>query len=153
MEGITVQDIRPKTSCEADAYVYMENLRWAGRPVCAHCGSDRVNLLNPTNGIDRATRTGNRSQRRVWKCYACRKQFSVTTGTIFHGSKVSLEIWVLVLFEMCANKNGLAAREVERKYGLTPKTAWFITRRIREAMRREPLAGLIANTTIESDET
>jgi hypothetical protein len=89
----------------------------------------------------------------VWKCYACRKQFSVTTGTIFHGTKVSLEIWAFIFFEMCANKNGLAAREVQRKYGLTAKTSWFVTQRVREAMRREPLAGMIANTVVEADET
>jgi transposase-like protein len=153
MERITIQNIRTKIACEADAYVYVENLRWNGQPVCAHCGSDHVNLLNPANGISRKTRTGSMSQRRVWKCYTCRKQFSVTTGTVFHGSKVSLEIWIFIFFEMCANKNGLAAREVQRKYGLTAKTSWFVTQRIREAMRREPLSGMIANTTIEADET
>jgi transposase-like protein len=152
-EQITIQNIRTKITSEADAYVYIEGLRWNGHPVCAHCGSDRVNLLNPANGLDRATRTGTRSQRRVWKCYACRKQFSVTTGTIFHGTKVSLEIWAFIFFEMCANKNGLAAREVQRKYGLTAKTSWFVTQRVREAMRREPLAGMIANTVVEADET
>jgi transposase-like protein len=153
MERITIQNIRARITCEADAYVYVENLRWNGHPVCAHCGSDHVNLLNPMNGISRKTRTGSMSQRRVWKCYTCRKQFSVTTGTVFHGSKVSLEIWIFLFFEMCANKNGLAAREVERKYGLTAKTSWFVTQRIREAMRREPLSGMIANTTVEADET
>ncbi len=56
------------------------------------------------------------SQPRVWKRAKCRKQFSATTGTMFHCSKVSLQIWLMVFFEMCANKNGLAAREVERKY-------------------------------------
>lgn len=147
-ERITVQNIRSRITCEADAYVYLEDLRWGGRPECAHCGSDRVNLLKPQDGISRATRTGNRSERRVWKCYSCRKQFSVTTGTIMHGSKVSLEIWVFILFEMCANKNGLAAREIERKYGLTAKTAWFVTQRIREAMKREPLAGLLRGTIV-----
>ena len=152
-ERITVQSIRQKIQNEADAYVYLEDLRWGNHPVCAHCGSERVNLLNPANGISRLTRTKKTaSQRRVWKCYACRKQFSVTTGTIMHGSKVSLEIWVFILFEMCANKDGLAAREIERKYGLTAKTAWFITQRIREAMKREPLAGLLS-ATIVADQT
>jgi transposase-like protein len=142
-ERITLTNIRQYITCEADAYAYLEDLRWGDSPVCAHCGSDRVNLLKPHNGISRKTRTGSVSQRRVWKCYSCRKQFSVTTGTIMHGTKVSLEIWVFILFEMCADKNGLAAREIERKYGLTPKTSWFITQRIREAMKREPLAGLL----------
>jgi len=131
--------------------VYVEDLRWNGQPVCAHCGSDRVKLLTPANGISRKTRTGAASQRRVWKCYACRKQFSVLAGTIFHGTKISLEIWVYVFFDMCANKNGIAAREIERKYGLTAKSAWFMTQRIREAMKREPLAGLLAGIVVANE--
>jgi len=58
------------------------------------------------------------SQRRVWKRKDCRKQFSVTTGTVFHGSKVSLRIWLFVYFEMCANKVGITAREIARRMAL-----------------------------------
>jgi transposase-like protein len=58
----------------------------------------------------------------------------------------------MVVFEMCASKNGVAAREVERKYDLTPKTAWFMLHRIREAMKREPLAGLLTGRIV-ADET
>jgi hypothetical protein len=63
-------------------------------------------------------------------------------NTIFHGTKV-LRTWLSVVFEMCANKNRIAAREVERKYDVTPMTAWFMLHRILEAMRREPLAGML----------
>ena len=76
----------------------------------------------------------------MWKCGACRKQFSVLTGTIFHGTKVPLRTWLFVIYEMCANKNGIAAREIERKYEVTAKTAWFMLHRLREAMKRGPLA-------------
>jgi len=73
------------------------------------------------------------------------------TGTIFHGSKVPLRTWLFVLFEMCANKNGMAAREIERKYGVAPKTAWFMAHRLREAMKvRAP--GMLVGTIV-SDET
>jgi len=138
---------------EADAYKLLEKLRWADAPVCPHCDSKRVYFLNPVDGTgQRKTRTGSESQRRVWKCGACRKQFSVLTGTIFHGTKISIRKWVLVIFEMCANKNGLAAREIERKYKLSPKSAWFMTHRIREAMKSDPLAGLLQGTIVV-DET
>lgn len=137
---------------EADAYRLLEKLRWNGMPVCAHCGSDHVYYLNPANGTDRKTRTGSESQRRVWKCGTCRKQFSVLTGTIFHGTKISIRKWVLVIFEMCSNKNGLAAREIERKYNLSPKSAWFMTHRIREAMKCVPLKGMLQGTIV-ADET
>jgi hypothetical protein len=76
----------------------------------------------------------------------------VLTGTIFHGTKISVRIWVFVIFEMCSSKNGVAAREIERKYGLTPKSAWFMCHRIREAMRRDPLAGMLSGTIV-ADET
>lgn len=115
-------------------------------------GAEKVYFLNPANGVSRKTRTGAASQRRVWKCSACRKQFSVLTGTIFHGSKVSLRTWLFVVFEMCANKNGVAAREIERKYDVSPKTAWFMVHRIREAMKREPLVGMLRGTVV-ADET
>jgi hypothetical protein len=69
-----------------------------------------------------------------------------------HGSHVPVRTWVFVFYEMCANKNGLAAREVERKYGLSPKSAWFLLHRIREAMKREPAAGLLSGVVV-ADET
>ena len=81
-----------------------------------HCGNaDQHYFLTP-QGDGRRTRTGKITVRRVWKCKSCRKQFSVTTATIFHGTRVSLRIWIFVLFEMAANRNGIAAREIERKY-------------------------------------
>ena len=119
---------------ESDAYLLMEKLRWDGRPVCPHCDNDRVHFLKPENGISRKTRTGAISERRVWFCGACRKQFSVLTGTIFHRTKISLKTWMFVVFEMCASKNGVAAREIERKYAVTNKTARFMLHRIREGL-------------------
>jgi transposase-like protein len=59
---------------------------------------------------------------------------------------------VFVVFEMASSKNGVAAREIERKYDLTPKTAWFMLHRIREAMKREPVAGLLSGRVV-ADET
>jgi transposase-like protein len=138
---------------DAAAYEYLEELRWQGQPVCPHCGSiGQHYFLKSQSPEGRKTRTGSRSQRRVWKCRDCRKQFSVLTGTIFHGTKISLRKWLFVIFEMCASKNGVAAREIERKYGLTPKSAWFMVHRIREAMKREPLASML-NGTVVADET
>lgn len=152
MERISVISLAEKVETEADAYIFLERLRWADQPVCSHCGSAKVYFLNPSNGVSRKTRTGSTSQRRVWKCGSCRKQFSVLTGTIFESTKISLRKWLFVLFEMVANKNGIAAREIERKYDLTAKSAWFMTQRIREAMKREPLAGMLSGTIV-ADET
>ncbi len=150
---MTVTSLMDRLQSEADAYEMLEELRWGGQPRCAHCGATRVYFLQPRDGSDsRSTRTGSRSERRVWKCGVCRRQFSVLTGTIFHGSKIPVRTWIMLVFELCSNKNGLAAREVERKYGLTPKSAWFALHRIREAMKREPLAGMLRGTVM-ADET
>jgi transposase-like protein len=153
-QEFSIPTLAARIPTEAHAYLLLEELRWGGKPsACPHCGGmDRCYYLAPANGVGRKTRTGAVSQRRVWKCGHCRKQFSVLTGTIFHGTKVSLRTWLLVIFEMCASKNGVSAREIERKYELTPKTAWFVLHRIREAMKRDPLAGLLSGTVI-ADET
>ena len=77
---------------EADAYELLEEMRWGDQPVCPHCGSVRKHyFLTPANGTSRKTRTGAASERRVWKCADCRKQFTVLVGTIFHGTSRQLE--------------------------------------------------------------
>jgi transposase-like protein len=152
-QQVTILTIAERIPDEAAAYEFLEELRWGGKPVCPHCGNrERCYFLTPKNVEGRKTNRGKVSARRVWKCGVCRKQFSVLTGTIFHGTKIPVRTWVFVIFEMCSSKNGVAAREIERKYGLTPKTAWFMTQRIREAMKREPLAGLLTGTIV-ADET
>lgn len=153
MDEVNVLALADSLRTEADAYEFLEELRWGDKPICPHCGSvEKMYFLTPANGASRKTRTGAVSERRVWKCAACRKQFSVLTGTIFHGSKIPVRKWIFVVFEMCSSKNGVSAREIERKYDLTPKSAWFMTHRIREAMKREPLAGLLSGRVI-ADET
>lgn len=163
-QGISLPKLAQSIASEADAYAFLESLRWADGVVCPHCGATgRCFYLKPANECDgkqgsRATRkregvaVPTMSQRRVWKCGDCRRQFSVLTGTIFHGTKIPVRTWLMVIFEMCSAKNGISAREIERKYELTAKTAWFMCHRIREAMRREPLAGLLRGTIV-ADET
>jgi transposase-like protein len=138
---------------EADAYKYLEDLRWGDQPSCPHCGSVRTPyFLKPSNGSSRKTRTGSASERRVWKCADCRKQFSVLTGTVLHGSKIPVRTWVLVMFEMASSKNGMSAREIQRKYDITSEAAWFMAHRLREAMKRDPIAGLLTGRVV-ADET
>jgi transposase-like protein len=146
-------ELADRLRTEADAYEYLEELRWAGSPYCPHCGSVRKHyFLKPANGSSRKTTRGKDSERRVWKCADCRKQFTVLNGTIFHGSKIPVRKWLLVIFDMASAKNGMSAREIERKYGLASKSAWFIAHRIREAMKREPIAGLLSGRVV-ADET
>jgi transposase-like protein len=132
-----------KIPTEAAAWKYLERRRWNSHPVCPHCGVIDGHYLLRSKAT---TATGRKSYRRVWKCHACRKQFSVLIGTVMEATKIPIRTWLFVLMEMCASKNGIAAREVQRKYGLTPKSAWFLTQRIREVMVEkapEPMEGTI----------
>ncbi|MCA1701915.1 MAG: IS1595 family transposase [Actinobacteria bacterium] len=151
--GFTVIQIADRLRTEADAYLFMEELCWGdGEPVCPHCDAIGATCIRPRNGISRKTRTGAMSERRVWRCCSCDKQFSVLTGTVFHGMKVPPRTAVLVVFEMCASKNGVSAREVQRKYGVCPRTAWHLLHRIREAMKSDSLIETMRGTIV-ADET
>jgi len=151
---LTVLSIAERIPSEADAYKFLEELRWgSGQPTCPHCGCiDDHYFLTARNGAARKTRTGSMSQRRVWECRACHQQFSVLTGTVMHGTKVPVRTWVFVIFELCSSKNGVAAREIERKYHLTPKTAWYLLHRIREAMKPGQPASILTGRLVV-DET
>jgi hypothetical protein len=152
MAKTTVLSLSEQIRTEADAYEYLEGLRWPDGPECPHCGnSERCYYLTPKTGT-RTTSTGARTERRLWKCAACRGQFSVLTGTVMHGTKIPVRTWIFVLLEMVASKNGVAAREIERKYGLTNRTAWHLTHRIREAMKAGGITTRMRGTIV-ADET
>jgi transposase-like protein len=157
---LTLAELRKRIGDETDAYVLLEELRWGKDGeclTCPHCGHDKAYFLKSKNGSRitgpvRKDGTRSTSIRRVWKCAKCRKQFSVLTGTVFHGTKVSLATWLTVMVQMCSAKNGISAREIERMHDVTPETAWFILHRLRLAMEREPLAGMLSGTVVP-DET
>ncbi len=154
MENLNLSTLSAKTADEAKAWELLEQMRWDGTPVCPHCGSVAKHyFLIPRNGVSRASGAKRKpSIRRVWKCKDCRRQFSALTGTIMEGSKVKVSTWLAVMYRMCSSKNGISSREVQRDYGISMEAAWFLTHRIREAMKREPLAGLLRGTVI-ADET
>lgn len=111
-----------------------------------HCHSERAYFIRPRNGA-RKTSAGKVSYRRLWKCAECRKPFSVLLGTVFERSQIPLSKWLMALFMMASNKNGVAAFEVQRTLGVTQKTASFMLHRIREAMKRggpvESMRGIV----------
>ncbi|HEY0012796.1 MAG TPA: IS1595 family transposase [Allosphingosinicella sp.] len=121
----------------------MEALHWPNGPVCPHCGED-----------ERVTRlTAATARAGLHKCNACRKQFTVTVGTIFEDSKIGLNKWLLGFRLMAGSKKGVSAHQLHRSLGITYKSAWFMGHRIREAMNIEggPLGG--PDTVVEADET
>jgi transposase-like protein len=132
-------------SDEQAAYDYVEARVWPEGPMCPHCktGGDKVGKLQ-----GKSTRIG------VYKCYACRKPFTVKVGTIFEDSKVQMHIWLQAIFLMCSSKKGISSNQLHRTLGVTLKTAWFMSHRIREAMKDiSPIKLGGAGTVVEADET
>jgi transposase-like protein len=127
---------------EAKARKHLEATRWPNGPFCPHCGS-----LSCTRMEGDAHRVG------LLNCRDCRKQFSVTVGTVFERSHVPLHKWLLANHLMNASKKGMSAKQLERMLAVTYKTAWFMAHRIREAMTETnpgPLGG--EGKIVEADE-
>lgn len=129
---------------EEAAYAYVEKRLWPNGAVCPHCGGiDRVGKLQ-----GKSTRVG------VWKCYQCRKPFTVKIGTIFEDSKVSMRLWLQAMYLVAGSKKGISSNQLHRILGVTLKTAWFMSHRIREAMRDTNLDMFgSAGGRVEVDET
>ncbi len=123
---------------------YLEALRWPEGVVCPHCGVVGGHYLLQ----GKSTRPG------LYKCAACSDQFTVTVGTVFERSKIALNVWLQAVHMMCASKKGVSAKQLERMLGVTYKTAWFMSHRIREAMTTSP-TGLLGGGSgvVEADET
>ena len=110
---------------ENAAREHLEALLWPDGPICPHCGT-----------IDQATRLKGKSTRPgLPKCRSCEKPFSVTVGTVFERSKIKLHQWVYAPHLLTSSKKGISSHQLSRMLGVTYKTAWFMTHRIREAMR------------------
>jgi transposase-like protein len=115
---------------------YVARLRWPDGPVCPRCGSVEHSYI---------------STRRIWKCKACKRQFSVKVGTIFEDSALGLDKWLPAVWLAANSKNGISSHELGRSLGVTQKSAWFMLHRIRLAMQTgsfEKFSG-----TVEVDET
>lgn len=149
---MNLNDITKNYDEEEKALAFFEEQRWPGGKVfCPHCGEfERSTRLAP---IPFKNRKGEAKVRKgVWKCNACRKQFTVKVGTVFEDSHIPLATWLKAIHLMCASKKGISSHQIHRMLGVTYKSAWFMTHRIRLAMRREPMRSKLAGT-VEVDET
>jgi transposase-like protein len=115
---------------------YVANLRWPNGPVCPRCGGTEYSYL---------------TTRRIWKCKACKKQYSVKVGTIFEDSPLGLDKWLPAIWLAANSKNGISSHELARALGITQKSAWFMLHRIRLAMRSGSFSMLSGE--VEVDET
>jgi transposase-like protein len=131
---------------EDAARAYLEAQRWPDGATCPSCGlSEKVSAM-PANG----------SLGKGWyHCRQCRQKFTVRVGTLYERSHVPLHLWLLATHLLCSSKKGMSSHQLHRMLGVTYKTAWFMSHRIREGMtpkkRPEPMGG--EGKVIEADET
>lgn len=135
---------QPTTLVEAIRYFadldvateFVAALRWPNGPVCPACGGTEHSYLKT---------------RRLWKCKACKKQFSVKVGSIFEDSPIPLDKWLASIWLIANAKNGISSHELGRSVGLTQKSAWFVLHRVRLAMQTKTFDRLTGE--IEVDES
>jgi transposase-like protein len=143
---------------EQAAFAALEKIMWpSGKPEhCPHCGVvDRMGRLAPQRSKPSKKHPEGKPVYGLWKCYACRKQFTVRKGTVFEESRLELHQWFQAAFLMCSSKKGVSSNQLHRTLGVQLKTAWFVAHRLREAMRAGDLAVPfgIGGGAVEVDET
>ena len=133
----------PHFNDEAAAYAYVEARIWANGAL-PQCG-----VIGKSGAL-----TGKDDRIGLYKCYACRKKFTVKVGTIFEDSHIQMRDWLYAIHMICSSKKGVSANQLHRTLGITLKSAWFMGHRIREALRTggpAPMGG--AGAVVEIDET
>lgn len=132
---------------EDKAREFLESKRWPdGKPICPHCGGEGYALVANSKSKSPG-RPG------LKKCKKCRKQFTVRVGTIFEESKIKISQWLMAIHLMTSSKKGVSSHQIARELGITQKSAWFVCHRIREAMKQQPMKGMLMSGTVEADET
>lgn len=131
---------------EASARAFVESIIWPNGPSCRHCDSNDIYRMVPKAGSKRPGRLG------LLRCRACKRQFTVTVGTVFEGSHIPLHKWLMCIHFMTASKKGISAHQLHRMLGITYKAAWFMAHRIRHAMKTGGFNGKLPGK-VEVDET
>ena len=129
---------------EEAAYAFVESRIWPDGPVCPHCGCyERVGKMG-----------GNSTRIGTYKCYDCRKPFTAKIGTIFESSHIPLRLWLQAIFLIASSKKGISSNQLHRTLGITLKSAWFMSHRVREAMRDGGIEAFgFKGGAVEVDET
>ena len=126
---------------------FFEKQRWPDGAVCPFCG-----LVGESYRLKAKPDSKSPVRAGVWKCGGCRKQFTVTKGTIFEDSHIPLNTWLMAIHLICASKKGMSAHQLHRMLGVTYKSAWFMVHRLRYAAAQDPMAVQLTGI-VEMDET
>lgn len=120
----------------------LEAILWPDGPVCTHCGVIGHAYATKRLGVYRCAEK------------ECRKDFTVTMGTVMERSHIALHKWLQAFHLMCSSKKGMSAHQLHRTLDIGYEAAWFMAHRIRECMRQgglTPLGG--EGKVVEADET
>jgi transposase-like protein len=127
-------DVTRELATDDQCYEFLEHMRWPdGTPRCPTCGNDKLSRINR-----KVTATSKNKRARLFQCLekTCKKQFSVTSGTIFNDSHLPLQKWFMAITLVMDAKKGISAKQLQEHLGLgSYQTAWHMTHRIREAMQ------------------
>jgi len=146
---------KPHFLDEAAAFAYVEAIIWPEGPFCPHCGNaEKIYELKGVRSKPSKKHPEGVERHGLKKCGECRKQFTVRKGTIFEESHLPLHIWLQAMHLMCSSKKGISSHQLARTLDITVKSAWFLSHRIREALRSDDLTPFGSNGgTVEADET
>ncbi len=144
---MNLKNVAQNFSDEDQARRFLEKMRWPDGVYCPHCG-----VVGEAYRLEAGPKSKTPVRNGVWKCRGCQKQFTVTVGTIFEDSHIPLNKWLMALHFLCASKKGMSSHQLHRMLGITYKSAWFMTHRIRYAMAQESLLKPL-DGTVEIDET
>lgn len=158
--GKSLIAVQQELGTEEQCLAFLEALRWPEGVRCVQCDSDKVSKFstkestrtrkNPETG---EVETKTVPARHLYQCLACGHQFTATAGTIFNDTHLPLQKWMLATAIMCNAKKGVSAKQLQRDLGVSYKTAWYLSHRIREAMMLGNITEEKMSGTVEADET
>lgn len=144
---LNLAELAKHFSDEDAARALLEETRWGKNcehAACPHCGQMDPYRLTP--------KPGSKTRKGLWKCRGCRKQFTVTVGTVFEASHIPISKWWLAIHLLASSKKGVSAHQLHRNLGISYQSAWFMAHRLRYAMMQGPMLELFKGV-VEVDET
>ena len=146
MDALNLSELAKYFSDEDAARELLEKMRWPDGVACPHCGGVDPYKLTGKADSKKPVRKG------VYKCRACRKQFTVTVKTVFEDSRIPISKWLLAIHLLASSKKGMSAHQLHRNLDISYKAAWFMAHRLRYAMSQGPMLELLGGE-VECDET
>jgi transposase-like protein len=138
LNKLTFVELVARFPTDATAIEFLEAIRWQNGASCFRCGCADV------------SRVKTKRQRPIWYCTGCKQQFTITTGTIMEDTKLPLNKWLMAIHLMCASKKGISSLQLHRMLGITRRSAWHLSHRIRQAMT--DMVAPVLRGTVEVDE-